>query len=169
MRELDQLLLKEVLHYEPLTGVFTWIQQYNSRTVIGSVAGTFANGYRKIQIYGRQYYSGRLAWLYMTGRWPLCLIDHIDGDQANDVWLNLREATYGESTHNRVLPVGESKLRGVRRVPSNPPRWEARIAVGYHRMTLGTFDTAEEAHAAYLAASETLHEEYAPHLHRIGA
>lgn len=170
MSDLTQALLKRLLSYDPVTGHFTWLEQYNSRTVVGSTAGTVDNkGYIKIQIYGKQYYSGRLAWFYMTGKWPIGLIDHSDGNQANDAWDNLREATYSESTHNRFLPVGESGLRGVRRVPSVPPRWEARIAVGYHRMTLGTFDSAEEAHAAYLAASENLHGKYAPHNRQKGA
>ena len=156
--------LLQLLHYDPQTGLFTWLVQYNSRTTVGSVAGCLDDkGYRKIQLFGKQYYSGRLAWFYMAKQWPSCLIDHKDGDQANDAWSNLREATYGESTHNRYLPVGESRLRGVRRVHSNPFKWEARIAVGYHRMSLGTFDSAEEAHAAYLVASENLHGEYAPH------
>ncbi len=162
MLELHEL--KEPLSYDPITGVFRWLVQYNSRTIVGAIAGCFDDsGYRKIQIWGKQYYSGRLAWFYMTGHWPNGLIDHKDGNQANDVWANLREASYSESTHNRILPVGVSKLRGVRRVYSNPHRWEARIAVGHQRKTLGTFDSAEEAHAAYLAAAENLHGEFAPH------
>lgn len=156
--------LKRLLHYDPKTGDFIWLVQYNSRTVIGSLAGSYDDrGYRKIQINAKQYRAGRLAWFYMTRRWPIGYIDHKDGNQANDAWHNLREATYSESTHNRLLPVGESGLRGVRRCPNNPRRWEARIAIGYQRMSLGAFDTAEEAHKAYLAASEALHGEFAPH------
>ncbi len=160
---ITQVELKELLHYDPETGEFTWLVQYNSRIYPGKVAGFFDyKGYRKIQIFGKHYFSGRLAFLYMTGRWPIGYIDHKDGDQANDAWANLREATYSESTHNRLYPAGESKLRGVRRVHSNSHRWEARIAVGHQRMTLGTFDSAEEAHQAYLAAAETLHGAFAP-------
>ena len=98
--ELHQL--KELLHYDSETGLFTWLVQRNSRSIVGSVAGCLNDlGYRKIQLYGKQYSSGRLAWFYMTGHWPACLIDHKDGIRDNDAWLNLREATYGESTHNR--------------------------------------------------------------------
>lgn len=162
--------LKQLLHYDSYTGVFTWLVQYNSRTVVGTVAGHFdGHGYRRVTIDGKIYRCGRLAWFYMTGQWPNGLIDHKDGDQANDVWTNLREASYSESTHNRNMPVGESKLRGVRRSSSNSQRWEARIAVGYQRITLGAFDTAEEAHAAYLVASENLHGEFAPHNREKGA
>lgn len=156
-------LLKELLYYEPSTGWFTWLVQYNSRTIVGSRAGTLQHGRRKIQIGGKQYYSGRLAWFYMTGKWPTCLIDHEDRDRQNDVWTNLREANYCESTHNRILPVGESGLRGVKRGWANPHRWEARIAVGYQRIHLGAFDSAEEAHAVYLAAAKELHGKFAPH------
>ena len=167
---ITQARLKELLHYDPLTGLFTWLVQYNSRTVIGSIAGGFdGQGYRRIQLNVKIYRCGRLAFFYMTGQWPNGLIDHKDRDKANDAWNNLREASYSESTHNRNMPVGESGLRGVRSVLSNPHRWEARIAVGYHRVSLGTFDSAEEAHAAYLAASENLHGEFAPHNRQKGA
>ncbi len=156
--------LRALLHYEPPTGWFTWLMQYNSRTLVGSRAGGIhPPGYRKIQIGGTQYFTGRLAWFYMTGKWPVCLIDHEDRDKQNDAWYNLREVNYRESTHNRILPVGESGLRGVKRGWANPHRWEARIAVGNTRMSLGSFDTPEEAHQAYLVASEELHKEYAPH------
>ncbi len=161
---IEQVRLKELLYYEPSTGWFIWRVKRTNSVPIGSRAGVLDDrNYRKIQLLGKQYYAGRLAWFYMTGKWPACVIDHIDRDQANDAWGNLREASYGESTHNRILPVGVSGLRGVRRVHSNPLRWEARIAVGYHRVSLGTFDSAEEAHVAYLAASEKLHGEYSPH------
>jgi len=167
---IEHARLKELLAYDPETGLFIWRVQYNSRTVVGSVAGSFdARGYRRIQLNGKIYRCGRLAWFYMTGKWPNGYIDHKNGNQADEAWANLREASYGESTHNRILPVGESKLRGVRRVSSNPHRWEARIAVGYQRTTLGTFDSAEEAHAAYLAASENKHGEFAPHNRQKGA
>lgn len=162
--ELD--LLRELLHYEPSTGWFTWRVQYNSRTIVGSRAGCLQNGYRLIQIGGTLYRSGRLAWFYQTGKWPTHLIDHKDGNRANDVWLNLREANCCESTHNRIMPVGVSGLRGVRRGYANPHRWEARIAVGNRRVSLGSFNTPEEAHQAYLTASEELHGKFAP-IHRI--
>lgn len=161
--ELSQL--KELLHYEPSTGWFTWLVQYNSRTAVSSRAGGIDQaGYRKIQIGGTQYRCGRLAWFYMTGKWPTFLIDHEDRDRQNDAWNNLREVNHSESTHNRMMPVGESGLRGVKRGWANPHRWEARIAVGYQRIHLGAFDTAEEAHAVYLAAAEELHGKFAPHV-----
>lgn len=65
--------LKEMLSYEPLTGVFTWKARpfRNSRKKIGDVAGVEkGRGYRYIGIDGRQYLGSQLAWFYVHGVWP---------------------------------------------------------------------------------------------------
>jgi hypothetical protein len=50
------------------------------------------NTYRYITIDGECYRADHLAWLYMTGTWPPGEIEHIDGDNSNDRWANLRLA-----------------------------------------------------------------------------
>lgn len=74
--KLDQARLKELLHYDPISGVWTW-RVSNTRVRAGDRAGTVvAQGYRKIKLDGKKYFEHRLAWLYVLGRWPAKGLDH---------------------------------------------------------------------------------------------
>ena len=89
--ELTQERLKEVLNYNPETGVFTWKINKGSRTSIDSVAGCFGvkqNGIL-IRINKILYSAHYLAYLYMTGYFPTQRIKHIDGNKNNNRWSNL--------------------------------------------------------------------------------
>lgn len=83
---ITQKELKEVLHYDPTTGVFVWIKHRKSNK-IRTEAGSVNLGYRRIQIKYESYPAHRLAWLYMYGHHPTNLIDHINhntlDNQAN--------------------------------------------------------------------------------------
>lgn len=86
--------LEHMLHYDPETGLWTWINPpaHNSK-LKGQVAGTVrSDGYRTIRIARVAYYASRLACLWMTGKWPAEEMDHRDRDPSNDRWENLREA-----------------------------------------------------------------------------
>jgi hypothetical protein len=99
---ITQSKLKEYLHYDPETGIFTWIKKPSKKVLYGCVAG-FANGdgYPMIGVLGKYYRSHRLAWLYMTGSMPDFQIDHIDMDKKNNSWKNLRAATNSQNSMNR--------------------------------------------------------------------
>lgn len=135
--QLTQSRLKHLLNYDPETGDWTWLNPPNHNTRLkGQLAGNRrADGYLLIRIMGRAYYSGRLAWFYMTGEWPE-EIDHRDRDPSNDRWSNLREATSSLNKYNRS---DDGSLRGVYR--SGKGWW---VMVG-HGNYLGIFDTLEEA------------------------
>jgi hypothetical protein len=74
---LTQARLRELLQYDPVTGVFRW----RAGRYIGRVAGCSADGnhnrYARIRVDGRMYYAHRLSWLYVHGTWP-AVIDHAD-------------------------------------------------------------------------------------------
>src|SRR5215467_9718529 len=124
--------LKSVLTYSPRTGLFKWRADCGHRFA-GLPAGCEApppECYVRIRIGPRYYKAHRLAWLYMYGRMPPELIDHIDGDPSNNRIRNLRLATLSESAQNRrKWSTGKNKFKGVFEVKSgyNKGKFEARL------------------------------------------
>ena len=94
--------LRKVLSYAPRTGIFRWKVSASTRAPVGTIAGTKnGRGYRQIRIDGRPYSASRIAWLYMTGKWPNSEIGYINGKPSDTRWANLQEAT---SPPNRNRP-----------------------------------------------------------------
>ena len=161
--------LREVLHYDPETGVFTWlarpvtthqVRTWNAKFV-GSVAGSPNSGYCGVRIRGRLFYAHRLAWLYMTGEWPAAEIDHINGDPKDNRWSNLRAATPKQNQANkRRQKNNTSGFKGVS-WDKDAQNWRADIRVEYRHLALGYFNTPEEAHYAYCAAAKKHFGEFA--------
>jgi len=155
---LTQQGLKELLHYDPDTGLFTRLITKSSRAKVGDVAGTINNnGYRQIRIDGKIYLAHRLAFLYMTGNFPKEHTDHIDGDRANNHWSNLRECTNAENSQNKASHKNSSsKYIGVCWYNASK-KWQAHIRINGKLKYLGHFDTEEVAYAAYCKAKSELH------------
>ena len=158
--------LREIYNYNPDTGIFTRAICLNRRWPVGTVAGTLRKkghgaGYVSINCGGVVYLAHRLAWLYVTGEWPKQLIDHINGDPADNRFCNLRDVSQVENQQNRRKPKHgtTSALLGVYRAQRTTKRqWYAAIRANGIRFHLGTFQTEEQAHAAYLAAKREMHE-----------
>lgn len=155
---LTYALLRELLDYDPETGLFRW-RVSRGRAAAGSIAGTRAHhGYISISIFGRLYYAHRLAWLWMTGEWPAVEIDHKDTHTGNNAWLNLRPASHAQNMRNSGMPRNNSTgFKGVIQLGS---QFRAQIRVNRRHHHLGFFPTAELAHAAYREASARLHGEF---------
>jgi hypothetical protein len=154
--------LREVLDYDPATGVFTWLIATSRRVRIGSVAGTVdPRGYRHINVDGHRYYAHRLAWFYVYGEWPAGILDHEDQVPGHDWFKNLRPATQSKNLANsRRKTDSLSGFKGVAYVP-RLSRWQARVAINGKRFYIGSFATPEEAHAAYMAKARELYGEFA--------
>lgn len=164
--ELTHAELLSVLHYSPEDGTFTWLVNKGSRARIGQEAGCLCappSGARRgpewrIGIDQNVYRRPQLAWFYMTGQWPILEIDHRNGDPIDDRWENLRAATrYQNEINKRKYSNNKSGLKGVR---INRGKFEAAIQRGWKRVHLGTFETADSARAAYLAAAAALDGEF---------
>lgn len=150
--------LREVLHYNLQTGTFTRIKGGSGKGASrGSIAGyDHGQGYIRISVDGEAYRAHRLAFLCVTGKWPAHEVDHINGIRSDNRWENLRELTGGENTHNQRKPHrnGSTGFLGVRAFEG---KYRAAIGVNGARIHLGTFDTPQLAHAAYVAAKRELH------------
>lgn len=151
--------LLEHLVYDPEEGDFTWIKALSNAAAKLTRAGTInSQGYHVIRIDGRLYRRGRLAYFYMTGEWP-DEIDHIDGRQWNDKWINLRNATSQQNKQNRTVRYDNALLaKGIAQLPSG--RFNAYIKHNYVSRNLGTFDTLGEAISARKAAEIELFGEF---------
>jgi len=84
-------------------------------------------------------------------------VDHIDGNGLNNTKINLRCCSHAENVRNRRLNRNSSS--GYKGVYKNgkSEKWRARITLNGHRRGLGTFDSPEDAHRAYVAAAKDLH------------
>ena len=154
---LTQERLKELLSYDPETGVFVRVKS-SGPAKIGAVAGTFhPAGYLHIQINGAKFLSHRLAWLYMIGAFPPDQIDHINRNKKDNRFVNLRAATHSENMHNQPKPKNNtSGFKGVA-YHKQHKKWHASIRINNVLKHLGDFFTPEEAGAAYLAAQRIYH------------
>lgn len=153
--------LRELLEYDPETGLWTWLVSVNKRPY-GSLAGTVSvHGYLIITFAGVKYRAAKLAHLYMTGEWPSDEMDHIDKDKLNDRWVNLRVASRSENALNRDLQSNNvSDARGVH-WDSIRGKWFAQVKKGGINHFCGRFDNIGEAIAARDAAAMTLHGDFA--------
>lgn len=158
MTELTQERLKELLHYDPETGIFTNLTQ-RGKVKKGAVAGSkYSTGYICIEIYYKRYQAHRLAWLYVYGEFPANQIDHINEIKDDNRIVNLRSATNLENQHN-VSSLQSNNTSGFRGVfwRKNRKKWKAIIYLNGRPKHLGHFDTAEEASEAYVTAKRELH------------
>ena len=149
--------LREVLDYDPETGVFTTrIKRQGSRA--GVTPGyTKDNGYSYTHIDTTSYMTHRLVWLWVNGSWPIGEIDHIDGDKLNNRIANLRDVDRATNTQNSKKARRNNKSSGLLGSYKSGNRWQAQIRINGVCMTLGSFGTPEEAHASYLGAKRLFH------------
>ena len=156
--KITQERLKELLSYDPDTGLFFWRKIKGGWGKPGKPAGgTNGEGYRQIGIDRRYYFAHRLAWLYVHGVFPSNCIDHINGDRADNRIANLRAVTVHENNFNVKVIRAASGFKGVYLDKRTKKKWRAVIKVNGHTTTLGRFDEPEDAHEAYLSAKRILH------------
>lgn len=147
--------LRELLDYDPLTGIFTWKRRATGNNkFFGRQAGTVTGaGYVQIRIDRCSYRASRLVWLHTQGRWPIFLIDHENRVRTDNCLSNLREATTAQNAQNKQC-YAKSGYMGV---TAHKRRWKAAIELDGVREYLGLFATPALAHEAYLAAKRRLH------------
>lgn len=146
--------LRSILHYDPLTGVFTRIKP-TWKYRVGSVAGFLdSDGYMRVWVLKRCYSAHRLAWLYVYGTWPKNQIDHINRNRSDNRIANLRDVTNQQNLQNAGdYSTNTSGRKGVY-WDKRDSRWRACITDNGRYLSLGYFGTQVEAVAARVAAEK---------------
>lgn len=162
--DLTAARVRDLLDYEPLTGSFTWRprgdRKWDARFSNKAAGSKDTLGYLRIIVDYNKCWAHRLAWLYVHGSWPAVQVDHINGDPLDNRLENLRDATRTTNMENRrfanrkasALPLGVSFDARRKARPFN-----AALMTGYKKVHVGSFASAEAAHAAYLEAKRRLH------------
>lgn len=160
----DVAQLRQELSYDPETGEFTWLRDQGKKYKAGDKAGNFnrRSGYVQISIRGVLVRAQRLAWLINFGKWADGTIDHINGIRCDNRIGNLRDVPGALNNQNLRKPHADNRtgFLGVtaRHTASGRMRYRAIICVGRKSIRLGTHDSPELAHQAYVSAKRRLHE-----------
>lgn len=157
--------LKELFIPNGEDGTLEWKVDYR-RAKVGDLvsASAIKSPYKLLKIDGSTLSVHRILWLMLKG--PIKsgdVLDHINGDTHDNRICNLRVCSHAENMRNRkVHSNNRSGLKGVYSDSSilRAKPWRAQIRVNGRKINLGRFDTANEAHDAYLKASQSLHGEF---------
>ena len=155
--DISQERLKEILHYDPETGIFRWREPVGNRVIAGDRAGCVGGkGYIKIKIDGKYYQAHRLAILYTDGYFPENTVDHKNRIRADNRRVNLREAS--RQCQARNCGMRNDNTTGVKGVRwhNRDRRWLAHVTVNGQKKHLGSFDDFLEAAYHRYAAEQFL-------------
>lgn len=144
---LTQKRLKEILDYDPETGIFTYAKNHG-RMKKGDRAGNInSHGYVNIKVLDRLWKAHRLAFFYMEGDTPGA-VDHINHVRTDNRWINLRPADRAINGKNQRM--GSNNKSGVTGVfwHKSAKKWVAQIRVNRKRVHLGSFASFDDAVAA---------------------
>lgn len=169
--------LREVFHYNPLTGIFTWrardkdqskaYKQWNTRFA-GKPAGRVRDdGYMQVSLKvdgkATKQFLHRLAVIYMGDD---CFgdVDHMNGSKDDNRYSNLRCVTHQKNRINLGMHKGNtSGVTGVTLTKSGS--WQAQITSENKNIYLGSFVDFFEAVCAR-KSSEVKHGFFAAQKHR---
>jgi len=147
---ITQERLKELVRYNPDTGIFTWKVSTSSRAKVGAVAGhpNKRDGYIDMHVDGYAERAHRFVFIYMTGSLPKGRSDHISGVRDDNRWVNLRDATASEN--NKNARISKNNTSGFNGVVWNKKinKWQSQIRVNYKSINLGYYVDFNKAVAA---------------------
>lgn len=161
-RDLTIERLREVLDYNPESGLLTWRRRLSSRAGVGDVAGSpDSNGYILVQVDYCPLRAHVLAWWLYYGERPQHEIDHENGTPCDNRIRNLRPANrQKQSANSRMSTRNTSGVKGVT-WESRRHKWVAQIMVDGRHIHLGQHDTIAAAAAAYESGAQKYFGTYA--------
>ncbi len=126
------------------------------RVKAGSLAGTlttteWGHTYRLVRVNKVSYLAHRIIWELHHGEIEEgMVIDHINGDTLDNRLENLRVCTNTQNAQNIHAGRGiYSKLKGVS-FHKKQKKWVAQININGKANWIGSFESQESAHQAYL-------------------
>ncbi|NOD87414.1 MULTISPECIES: HNH endonuclease [unclassified Ruegeria] len=158
MKTVDIDLLRILLLYCPVTGLFWWKERedkpdyWNARWANKQTFTTVdRKGYMRGAVERFPLYAHRAAWAIMYETWP-DYIDHINGDRSDNRILNLRNVTPSDNQKNQKRRLDNSS--GVIGVSfhKHMRKWQAQICSHGKQHHLGVFNDKTAAIAARKAA-----------------
>ena len=157
--------IQSALSYDKESGLFAWRVDLTRASGIfrraGDKAGCLlASGYVSIGFEGKSLKAHRLAFVLVTGAWPVGVVDHIDGNKSNNRWGNLRDVARQVNAQNQLRAHRSNRTSGLigASFHGKSGRWAASISINSKSRHLGLFDTAQAAHEAYLTSKRAIHE-----------
>ena len=160
--DLTQAQLKSQLFYDPIVGIFIRRSVNTPAIKLGSIAGGInVHGYVTISVLGKLYLAHRLAWLYMTGKWPEADIDHKNGVRTDNRWSNIRKATRSQNLQNTA--VRSDNTSGIKGVSwcKKTNKWRAYIQVNKKTVIIDYFTNRDDAARARKEAEQKRYGEFA--------
>lgn len=158
-KELTAERLRELLSYDPATGLFMRHDMRGASKKGWMQGSANASGHLVMGVAGKTYLGHRLAWLWVHGVWPTHEIDHINGNPADNRLVNLRDVPKSINMQNLKQARSDNKTSGLLGATLHKPsgRWVAQLSVGGKKILHKHFDTAQQAHDAYLLAKRQHH------------
>lgn len=144
-----------MLHYRKINGIKF---RYNTETGevcrwrarrqlwVSTGYGLDSWGYCRIRFENKQYSTHRFIFLIMTGKWPIGMIDHINGNKADNSWANLRDT----SNQDNQLNQHPGSWTGEKHITKRGSRFRVRFGGLKHLGYYNTLDEAIEARDNYL-------------------
>lgn len=156
---LTQNRLKELFKYDPETGIFIRIKKSAVNSTVGETPGCASRGYVRMMVDGVRYQAHRLAWLYVYGEFPPRFVDHINGNRADNRIANLRDVDKSMNTQNQRGARKDNLSTGLLGASFHKVtgKYAAQISINGKKISLGLFDTPEQAHAEYVRAKREIH------------
>ena len=158
MKSVDLALVRQAFAVNEETGQL--INKINRRKArAGEIAGTQRpDGYSQVCIDKTILLVHRVVFALAHGYWSDLEIDHINGDKSDNRAANLREATKSQNGANKRLC--RDGLKGASWC-KRAKKWRTTLRKDGKQFHIGLFETAEEAHAAYMAAATRHHGTFA--------
>lgn len=168
-RDLQEYVKSSVV-YDEVSGSMVWnkdrpLSHFKTEKIyniwkaicLGKIAGGLSSsGYYRCKLDGKNYLCHRLAFVYLTGFWPIGQVDHISGDRSNNSWSNLRDVSRSVNQRNqKKYSNNTTGVTGVYFIKSNGRRpWlvkgSNKVDGVFKTFIIGYYKTKEQAVEARL-------------------